>query len=133
MIPPTPRCDPLSQTQTTLLFLAGPSVHGQWVCNGSLEPVESIGAQLFHPPGIIWATVVPGLNQFFFFRYPSVTINNNVAQLLSFPMGRLWARFVPNWKIFGVSINPGPFTIKEHVLVTIMATVGYQSAYAVRL
>jgi len=46
-------------------------------------------------------------------------------------MGRLWAKVVPNWSIFGISLNPGPFTIKEHVLVTIMATVGYQSAYAV--
>lgn len=30
-------------------------------------------------------------------------------------MGRLWARFLPNVKIFGVSLNPGPFTVKEHV------------------
>lgn len=37
---------------------------------------------------------------------------------------------MPNWKIFGVSLNPGPFTVKEHVLLTIMATVGGQSAYA---
>jgi len=48
-------------------------------------------------------------------------------------MGQLWAKVVPNRRILGISINPGPFTIKEHVLVTIMATVGYQSAYAVRL
>ena len=91
---------------------------------------SSIGAQLV--PGVIWAIIVPGMNQFFYFRYPSVTVTNNVAQLLSFPMGRLWARFLPNWKIFGVSINPGPFTIKEHVLVTIMATIGNQPAYSVR-
>lgn len=38
---------------------------------------------------------------------------------------------MPNVKVYGVSINPGPFTVKEHVLITIMATVGYQSAYAV--
>ena len=31
---------------------------------------------------------------------------------------------VPNWSIFGVSLNPGPFTVKEHVLLSIMATVG---------
>ncbi|PFH49542.1 hypothetical protein AMATHDRAFT_48643 [Amanita thiersii Skay4041] len=80
--------------------------------------------------GIIWAILIPGLNQFFFFRYPSVIVNGIVAQLLAFPIGRAWARIVPNWKIFGVSLNPGPFTIKEHVIVTIMATVGYQSAYA---
>jgi hypothetical protein len=81
--------------------------------------------------GFIWAIIVPGLNQFFFFRYPAVNITGTVAQLLSFPMGRLWAKIVPNWKIFGIPINPGPFTIKEHVLITIMATVGSQSAYAV--
>lgn len=53
-----------------------------------------------------------------------------VAQLVIFPMGRLWARVVPNVTVFGVHLNAGPFTIKEHVLATIMATVGYQSAYA---
>lgn len=45
-------------------------------------------------------------------------------------MGRAWYRFVPNVKILGVELNPGPFTIKEHVLATIMATVGSGSAYA---
>lgn len=29
-----------------------------------------------------------------------------------------------------MELNPGPFTIKEHVLVTIMASVGAQTAYA---
>ncbi|KIK34782.1 hypothetical protein CY34DRAFT_812696 [Suillus luteus UH-Slu-Lm8-n1] len=80
--------------------------------------------------GFFWVIIIPGLNQFFFFRYPSVNITGMVAQLLSFPMGRLWAAAVPNVTIFGVHLNPGPFTIKEHVLVTIMATVGWQSAYA---
>ncbi|KAF4622117.1 hypothetical protein D9613_009302 [Agrocybe pediades] len=80
--------------------------------------------------GIIWAIIIPGLNQFFFFRYPSVTVTGIVAQLLIFPMGRLWARLVPNVKIFGIHLNPGPFTIKEHVLSTIMASVGATSAYA---
>ncbi|RDB17348.1 Sexual differentiation process protein isp4 [Hypsizygus marmoreus] len=80
--------------------------------------------------GLLWAIIIPGLNQFFFFRYPSVTVTGVVAQLLVFPIGRAWARVVPNVKIFGLSLNPGPFSIKEHVLITIMATVGYQSAYA---
>lgn len=53
-----------------------------------------------------------------------------MAQLLAFPIGTAWARFLPNIKIFGISLNPGPFTIKEHVLVTVMATVGAYSAYA---
>ncbi|XP_006455006.1 oligopeptide transporter protein OPT variant 1 [Agaricus bisporus var. bisporus H97] len=82
--------------------------------------------------GIIWAILIPGLNQFFFFRYPSVTITGIVAQLLSFPIGRAAAAWVPNWSVFGFQLNPGPFTVKEHVLVTVsyLATVGWQSAYA---
>lgn len=128
-------------------------------------PVNTLRAWVI---GIVWAigtfsgsdclylgahrrAVVPGLNQFFFFRYPSVTITGLVAQLLSFPMGRLWAYALPNVKIFGIAVNPGPFTVKEyallfpvysasdtrsarrHVLVTIMASVGAGSAYAVSL
>ncbi|KAH9487322.1 Sexual differentiation process protein isp4 [Psilocybe cubensis] len=80
--------------------------------------------------GIAWAILIPGLNQFFFFRFPSVSIGGIVAQLLSFPVGRAAAAWLPNWHIFGIAINPGPFTVKEHVLITIMATVGAGSAYA---
>ncbi|KAJ6605339.1 small oligopeptide transporter [Mycena vulgaris] len=80
--------------------------------------------------GIAWAVLIPGLNQFFFFRFPSVNITAIVAQLLSFPVGRAAAAYVPNWRILGVSLNPGPFTVKEHVLITIMASVGAGSAYA---
>ncbi|KAJ7281110.1 OPT oligopeptide transporter protein-domain-containing protein [Mycena rebaudengoi] len=50
-----------------------------------------------------------------------------VAQLLTFPIGRAWGRFLP----FGIAINPGPFSVKEHVLITIMACAGASSAYAI--
>ncbi|KAG8995390.1 hypothetical protein FRB94_009181 [Tulasnella sp. JGI-2019a] len=90
-------------------------------------PVSTIRAWVI---GLLWAILIPGLNQFFTFRYPSVTIGSLVAQLLSFPIGRAAAAVLPDWKIFGHSLNPGPFTIKEHVLITIMANVGSSSAYA---
>lgn len=57
-------------------------------------------------------------------------IRRLVAQLLSFPAGRALAFILPNRKVFGIELNPGPFTIKEHVLATIMGSVGAQSAYA---
>jgi hypothetical protein len=50
---------------------------------------------------------------------------------MSFPVGKLWARYVPNVTIFGVELNPGPFTIKEHVIITIMSTAADGPAYAV--
>ena len=46
-------------------------------------------------------------------------------------MVRFWAAVVPQVKVWGVSLNPGPFTVKEHVLITIMGSVGAGSAYAV--
>lgn len=69
--------------------------------------------------GLAWAIVIPGLNQFFFFRFPSVTISGLVAQLLSYPMGRAAAAWLPNVTVFGIKLNPGPFTVKEHVLITV--------------
>jgi OPT family small oligopeptide transporter len=90
-------------------------------------PVSTIRAWVI---GLVWSILLPGMNQFFYFRYPSVVIGGLVAQLLVFPVGRAWVRVCPNWSICGYPLNPGPFTIKEHVLVTIMATVGAQSAYA---
>ncbi|CAK5262981.1 unnamed protein product [Mycena citricolor] len=90
-------------------------------------PVSTIRAWVI---GLIWAILIPGLNQFFFFRYPSVSVTGIIAQLLSLPIGRAWAKFMPNFRIFGLELNPGPFGIKEHVLITIMASVGSGSAYA---
>ena len=51
--------------------------------------------------------------------------------LLSFPICKAWARYLPNISFFGIPLNPGPFTIKEHVIITIMAGVGAGPAYAV--
>ncbi len=88
-------------------------------------PVNTFRVWLF---GLIWAILIPGLNQFFYFRYPAVTISSLVPQLLFYPIMRLYAYIVPQVKVFGVSLNPGPFTIKEHVLITIIAGVGASSA-----
>ncbi|KAJ7759519.1 hypothetical protein B0H16DRAFT_1415716, partial [Mycena metata] len=66
--------------------------------------------------GILWAVLIPGLNQFFFFRYPAVTVTSIVTQLLTFPLGRLWAPLLPNLtlNLFGlrVELNGGAFSIK---------------------
>ncbi|KAJ6532845.1 oligopeptide transporter [Mycena vulgaris] len=94
------------------------------------DPTIPVGTLRAWTLGLIWAIIIPGLNQFFFFRYPAVTVTGIVAQLLTFPLGRAWARLLPNVSLFGIHLNPGPFSIKEHVLITIMASVGAGSAYA---
>jgi OPT family small oligopeptide transporter len=94
------------------------------------DPTIPVGTLRAWTLGLFWAIIIPGLNQFFFFRYPAVNVSSIVAQLLTFPLGRAWARWFPNVSLFGIHLNPGPFSIKEHVLITIMAGVGAGSAYA---
>ncbi|KAF8184638.1 small oligopeptide transporter [Mycena galopus ATCC 62051] len=74
--------------------------------------------------GLVCAIIVPGFNQFFSLRLPSIGISGLVVQLLTFPVGHAWAAYIPRWRIMGVNLNPGPFTVKEHVLITIMVNIG---------
>ncbi|KAF8267594.1 OPT oligopeptide transporter [Lactarius quietus] len=90
-------------------------------------PVSTLRAWVL---GIMLAVLLAGINQFFYFRYPTVVIDAYIPLLVSFPIGKLWERYAPNMTLFGVELNPGPFTIKEHVMITIMSSVVDSSAYA---
>ncbi|KAF9458343.1 glutathione transporter [Collybia nuda] len=84
--------------------------------------------------GIFFTIAVSGLNQLFSMRYPSVYITGIVAQLMSLPMGKGLEKILPTtiFRTFGYSwsLNPGPFSIKEHVCITVMANVVVGGAYA---
>ncbi|KAK0551491.1 hypothetical protein OC846_003269 [Tilletia horrida] len=84
--------------------------------------------------GIITAIILSGLNEFFSYRYPSVSISSLVAQVVIFPIGVFFARVLPTRSfktpLGSFTLNPGPFNIKEHTLITIMANVSYGGAYA---
>ncbi|KAK0566506.1 hypothetical protein OC861_003196 [Tilletia horrida] len=84
--------------------------------------------------GLIFTILLSGLNQFFSYRYPSVFISSLVAQLVAFPFGVFLAKVLPT-KVFSTSLgsftlNPGPFNIKEHTMITVMANVTAGGAYA---
>ncbi|KAI0250906.1 OPT oligopeptide transporter [Lactifluus subvellereus] len=82
--------------------------------------------------GLVWSILISAVNHFFYLRYPSPWISpaRIVPLLLTFPIGKAWARYLPKVSVFGISLNPGPFTIKEHVIIMVMARVGNPSAYA---
>ncbi|PPQ71007.1 hypothetical protein CVT26_014269 [Gymnopilus dilepis] len=84
--------------------------------------------------GILFSLITSGFNQIFALRYPSIYITGVVAQLLSLPLGHGLAAILPTkqFKTFGYvwSLNPGPFTIKEHVCITVMANVVWGGAYS---
>lgn len=65
---------------------------------------------------------------------PSVGISPLVVQLIALPIGKLFEWVLPTTKFntlgYQWSFNPGPFNIKEHTVITVMANLLYNDAYA---
>ncbi|KAF9410222.1 hypothetical protein BGZ76_005548, partial [Entomortierella beljakovae] len=76
--------------------------------------------------GVFFSILLAFVNQFFFFRTHPMTLSALVIQLLAYPIGKFMARVLPH----GI-LNPGPFNIKEHVLITLTANCAQYAAYAV--
>ncbi|KAK2984249.1 hypothetical protein RJ640_010208 [Escallonia rubra] len=87
--------------------------------------------------GIISCAVLAFLNQFFGYRQNPLYISSVSAQIVVLPIGKLMAATLPTKSIrvpatkWSFSLNPGPFNLKEHVLITIFANSGSNSVYAV--
>ncbi|KDQ54878.1 hypothetical protein JAAARDRAFT_37990 [Jaapia argillacea MUCL 33604] len=84
--------------------------------------------------GVIYTILIVGLNQFFSFRYPSVFVTGLVVQLTSLPAGKLLEYILPRYRFcigrYSLTLNPGPFNVKEHTVITVMANVSAMGAYA---
>lgn len=84
--------------------------------------------------GMIFVTVCSGLNMFLSMRSPAINFPSIIVVLLVYPIGCLWASIVPMrvFKTFGLqwTFNTGPFTIKEHAVISLMAAVSISYAYA---
>lgn len=89
--------------------------------------------------GLVSCCLLSFVNEFFDLRQNGLFVSSVTAQIISLPLGRLMASVIPK-KVFQVpfvnwsfSLNPGPFTLKEHVLITIFASCGASSVYAVNI
>ncbi|PIA19398.1 OPT superfamily oligopeptide transporter [Coemansia reversa NRRL 1564] len=78
-----------------------------------------------HVLGIFFVCLISFVNQFYWERDNPIALNLLIVQLLCYPMGVAMAWVLPTrtWNLFGYqwSMNPGPFNIKEHVLVSLMS------------
>ncbi|KAL5575795.1 hypothetical protein UlMin_017494 [Ulmus minor] len=89
--------------------------------------------------GIVSCALLAFLNQFFGYRQNALYISSVSAQIVVLPIGMLMAAKLPNKMIripatkWSFSMNPGPFNLKEHVLITIFANSGSNSVYAVNI
>lgn len=89
--------------------------------------------------GIASCCILAFLNRFFGFRQNQLSIGSVSAQIIVLPIGKLMAATLPRTPIripltpWSFSLNPGPFTLKEHVLITIFASCGAGGVYAVHI
>ncbi|XP_075492731.1 oligopeptide transporter 4-like [Primulina tabacum] len=92
--------------------------------------------------GLISCALLSFLNQFFAYRTEPLVITQISVQVAVLPIGHFMAAVLPKTKFripgFGsrlFSLNPSPFNMKEHVLISIFANAGSGfgngSAYAV--
>ncbi|KAF9111126.1 hypothetical protein BGX27_005361 [Mortierella sp. AM989] len=95
--------------------------------------------------GVLFTAVISFVNQFFYLRQTQISIGYPIVALISLPIGHFMAKVlptrewkIPTWKIrnreFGeweFTLNPGPFSLKEHVLIGTMVACNTSTAYAV--
>ncbi|TDL23079.1 OPT oligopeptide transporter [Rickenella mellea] len=101
--------------------------------------------------GLTLCMASSAMNVFFNFRFPAPTVVPLVLLLVSYPLGKMLAFSMPirTYRLripvpvvksrlhirlttltYELSLNPGPWNIKEHVLVYIMANVSVGPPYA---
>jgi hypothetical protein len=84
--------------------------------------------------GMTMVIIGAAMNTIFSLRFPSISLSALIAQILAWPMGHGWAKVMPTTKhrTFGIewSLNPGPFNVKEHSIIVVMASVSFTVAYA---
>ncbi|XBI76499.1 hypothetical protein VPH35_069734 [Triticum aestivum] len=88
--------------------------------------------------GVLSCAVLSFLNQFFWYRKEPLTVTAISAQVAVVPLGRLMAAALPERAFFRgrpyeFTLNPGPFNVKEHVLITIFANAGAGTVYAIHV
>lgn len=81
------------------------------------------------------------INEFFNYRSSQLSVGTVLVQIASLPIGRIMASMLPEQQIrvpltggsWSVSLNPGPFSLKEHCLITIFAGAGSSGVYALNI
>lgn len=101
------------------------------------DPDEYVDTVRAWTIGFITCTIVASMNVLLTEHSSQVSIYSSVVQLVSYPMGIAWAKYVPDYrfKLFGseVSLNPGPFNKKEHTIITMMTAAGSSPSYSISI
>ncbi|KAG0378651.1 hypothetical protein BGX24_003217 [Mortierella sp. AD032] len=87
--------------------------------------------------GLLFTSIIAFVNQFFYLRQTQISIGYSVVALVSLPLGHMMAKILPTREFriklvpftrigFTFTLNPGPFSIKEHILIGTMAACAFR-------
>ncbi|XP_047310705.1 oligopeptide transporter 3-like [Impatiens glandulifera] len=115
----------------------GDELNGEGTC--SVEEVRLVVPETDDPSlpvmtfrawilGLLSCIILIILNTFFIYRTQPLSISAILMQITVLPIGKFMAATLPTrqFTVMGRSfcLNPGPFNIKEHVIITVMANCG---------
>ncbi|XP_050911147.1 oligopeptide transporter 5 [Lathyrus oleraceus] len=89
--------------------------------------------------GLASCVLLAFVNQFLGYKTNPLKITSVSAQIITLPLGKLMVSTLPTKPIqvpftdLSFSLNPGPFSLKEHVLITIFASSGSSGVYAINI
>ena len=76
--------------------------------------------------GLGFSILTSTVSQLYYFKPQSASLSGVFILLITLFLGRLMSKVLP----LGI-LNPGPFNLKEHVLITIMTNTASGGAYAI--
>lgn len=84
--------------------------------------------------GSVFTVLGAGMSQLFFYKSNAPSFSTYFVILVTLPLGRWLARMLPDRELsvmgWRLNLNPGPFSVKEHVLIAVTVSSGATSAYA---
>ncbi|KIL87385.1 hypothetical protein FAVG1_09091 [Fusarium avenaceum] len=115
------------KTEISLVTINSPYAEVRAVVSNKDDPSTPAGTIRAWCIGLFFVVLQSFVNQLFSVRQPTIRLQAPVIQLLSFPLGKAWEKWMPVGKftLFGseLLLNPGKFNQKEHMLISIMANV----------
>ncbi|CAF4137950.1 unnamed protein product, partial [Adineta steineri] len=81
--------------------------------------------------GILLIFIKPFTDQLFYLRTLPLSLDIGIIILLSFMIGKFLEKILPE-KVFNMTVNPKPFSVKEHTLAVIMAMSADGTHYTVQ-
>ncbi|KAH6989810.1 OPT oligopeptide transporter protein-domain-containing protein [Ilyonectria sp. MPI-CAGE-AT-0026] len=115
------------KTEVSLLTINSPYAEVRAVVSNKDDTSAPVGTIRAWVIGLLFVVLLSFVNQLFSVRQPSIRLQAPVVQVLSFPLGKAWEKWMPvgAFTLFGskLMLNPGKFNQKEHMLISIMANV----------